>query len=90
MKLSELDIIKEGEDLLRAILPQPLLLEYDPEKTKKVNAWLDLFHGFKQVWKYFRYEVYMDWDAIILICDKTDTKSLHVYADGRYWWVMAS
>lgn len=66
------------------------LLEYDPEKTKKVNAWLDLFNGFNNVWKYLRYEVYMDWGAIIIVCDKTNTNSLYMYANGKYWWVMMS
>lgn len=89
MKLS---FSKEGVDLIRAIVNKPLLLEYDSEKTKKVNAWFAVFygHGFRDIWKYFRYEVHMDWDAIIMICDKTHTKSLHMYEDGEYWWVMAS
>ena len=64
-KRMKLSFSKEGTDLIRAVLPQPLLLEYDPEKTSKVNAWLSIFNGFENVWKYFDYEVLLDWDIIV-------------------------
>ena len=88
-KRMKLSFSKEGTDLIRAVLPQPLLLEYDPEKTSKVNAWLSIFNGFENVWKYFDYEVLLDWDIIVLMCKRTNVQSLHVYDDGRYWFVMA-
>ena len=86
----ELFFTEKGVNLIRAIIKQPLLIEYDPEKTKKVNAWLAIFSGFERIWQYFDYEVFMGWDAIILACKETNIKSLHMYYDGQYWFVMTS
>ena len=63
------------------------LLEYDPEKTKRVNAWLSLYSPFKNMRKYFRYEIMDDWYSIIMTCKKTNTCTLHMWIEGRYWIV---